>query len=147
MSKFWIWDFGNLSAIFPLENGSKNYWWKMRIYWWKRRLRATVTCRRVVFDQKCDMSIRNFKNIESPKMVSKRLYGHYLRRYEQIKTNRILIVLFSKKKTNLLMKKASQSHSIVQKSCSWPKMRYEHQKLQKYWKSKNGVKTALRPLF
>ena len=47
------------------------------------------------FDQKCDMSIRNFKNIESPKMVSKRLYGHYLRRYEQIKTNRILIMLFS----------------------------------------------------
>ena len=28
---------------------------------------------------------KKFKNIESPKMVSKRLYGHYLRSYEQIK--------------------------------------------------------------
>ena len=35
--------------------------------------------------EKVDISIRKFKNIESPKMVSKRLYGHYLRSYEQIK--------------------------------------------------------------
>ena len=33
--------------------------------------------------KKCDVSRRKFKNIESPKMVSKRLKGHYLRSYEQ----------------------------------------------------------------
>ena len=27
-------------------------------------------------------TLKKFKNIESPKMVSKRLYGHYLRRYD-----------------------------------------------------------------
>ena len=35
-------------------------------------------------------TLKKFKNIESPKMVSKRLYGYYLRSYEQIKKNRIL---------------------------------------------------------
>ena len=30
-------------------------------------------------------TLKKFKNIESPKMVSKRLYGNYLRSYEQIK--------------------------------------------------------------
>ena len=35
-------------------------------------------------------TLKKFKNIESPRMVSKRLYGHYLRSYEQIKKNRIL---------------------------------------------------------
>ena len=39
--------------------------------------------------KKCDISLRKFKNIESPKMVSKRLYGHYLRSYEQIKNFQI----------------------------------------------------------
>ena len=34
-------------------------------------------------------TIKKFKNIESPKMVSKRLYGHYLRSYEQIKNLQI----------------------------------------------------------
>ena len=34
-------------------------------------------------------TIKKFKNIESPKMVSKRLYGHYLRSYEQIKNFQI----------------------------------------------------------
>ena len=33
-------------------------------------------------------TLKKFKNIESPKMVSKRLYGHYLRSYEQIMKNR-----------------------------------------------------------
>ena len=28
-------------------------------------------------------TFKKFKNIESPKMVSKRFYGHYLRSYEQ----------------------------------------------------------------
>ena len=35
-------------------------------------------------------TIKKFKNIESPKMVSKRLYGHYLRSYEQIKNLKFL---------------------------------------------------------
>ena len=35
-------------------------------------------------------TFKKFKNIESPKMVSKRLYGHYLRSYDQIKKNLIL---------------------------------------------------------
>jgi len=34
-------------------------------------------------------TFKKFKNIESPKMVSKRLYGHYLRSYEQIKNFQI----------------------------------------------------------
>ena len=37
--------------------------------------------------------LKKFKNIESPNMVSKQLYGHYLRSYEQIKKNRILITI------------------------------------------------------
>ena len=40
-------------------------------------------------------TLKKFKNIESPKMVSKRLYGHYLRSYEQIKKNRILSRILS----------------------------------------------------
>ena len=42
-------------------------------------------------------TLKNFKNIESPKMVSKRLYGHYLRSYEQIKKIRIFIANLSHK--------------------------------------------------
>ena len=34
-------------------------------------------------------TLEKFKNIESPKMVSKWLYGHYLRSYEQIKNFQI----------------------------------------------------------
>ena len=37
------------------------------------------------------------QNIESPKMMSKQLYGHYLRSYEQIKKNRIFIAILSQK--------------------------------------------------
>ena len=33
--------------------------------------------------------IKKFKNFESPKMVSNRLYSHYLRSYEQIKNFQI----------------------------------------------------------
>ena len=40
-------------------------------------------------------TLKKFKNIESPKMVSKRLYGYYLRSYEQIKKNRILTTILS----------------------------------------------------
>ena len=39
-------------------------------------------------------TLKKFKNIESPNMVSKRLYGHYLRSYEQIKKSRILISIW-----------------------------------------------------
>ena len=34
-------------------------------------------------------TLEKFKNIKSPKMVSKRLYGNYLRSYEQIKNFQI----------------------------------------------------------
>ena len=34
-------------------------------------------------------TLKMFKNIESPKMESKLLYGHYLRSYEQIKNFQI----------------------------------------------------------
>ena len=34
-------------------------------------------------------TLKKLKNIESPKIVSKRLYGHYLRSYEQIKNFQI----------------------------------------------------------
>ena len=42
-----------------------------------------VEQRNLKFDQKCDINLSKFKNIESPKMVSKRLNGHNLRSYEQ----------------------------------------------------------------
>ena len=35
------------------------------------------------FPKKTDFQVKNFKNTESPKMVLKRLYRHYLRSYEQ----------------------------------------------------------------
>ena len=37
-----------------------------------------------------EKTLKKFKNTESPKTVSKPLYGHYLRSYEQIKKNWIL---------------------------------------------------------
>ena len=53
------------------------------MYFWSNKKTKNMT-------KKCNISPRKFKNIESQKMVSKRLYGHYLRSYEQIKKNRIL---------------------------------------------------------
>ena len=82
----------NLIAIFPLERCSVNFWWKSRLH------PSEIWC----FFQKNDEknndfseTLKKFKNIESPKMVSKRLYGHYLRSYEQIKKNRILTTILS----------------------------------------------------
>ena len=49
-------------------------------------------------------TLKKFKNIESPKMVSKRLYGHYLRSYEQIKKSRILISILRQLHKNLTHK-------------------------------------------
>ena len=46
------------------------------MYFWSNKKTKNMT-------KKCDISRRKFKNIESPKMVSKRFYGHYLRSYEQ----------------------------------------------------------------
>ena len=46
------------------------------VYFWLNKKTKNLT-------KKCDISCRKFKNIESPKMVSKRLKGHYLRSYEQ----------------------------------------------------------------
>ena len=77
----------NLRAISPAENGSKISWWKSRLRpsetwwffqkkWWKTMISAVKT-------------LEKFKNIKSPKMVSKRLYGNYLRSYEQIKNFQI----------------------------------------------------------
>ena len=68
----------------PRGNSSK-------ISWWKRRLWPSKTG---WFFQKNGMisaakTLKKFKNIESPKMVSKRLYGHYLGSYEQIKNFQI----------------------------------------------------------
>ena len=54
-------------------------------------------------------TLKKFKNLESPKMVSKRLYGHYLRSYEQIKKNRIL------KRDFELIKKFDISHRKLKK--------------------------------
>ena len=53
------------------------------------------------------MSIRNFKKyFKVQKLCQKRLYGHYLRIYEQIKTNGFLIMLRKKKKKNTKPRKA-----------------------------------------
>ena len=46
------------------------------MYFWSNKKTKNMT-------KKCDISRRKFKNIESPKMVSKRLKGHYLRSYAQ----------------------------------------------------------------
>ena len=46
------------------------------LYFWSNKKTKNLT-------KKFDISHRKFKNIESPKRVSKRLNGHYLRSYEQ----------------------------------------------------------------
>ena len=56
-------------------------------------------------------TLKKFKNIESPKMVSKRLYGHYLRSYEQIKKNRILTTILSWSKNVILAAESSKRRS------------------------------------
>ena len=86
---------------FPRGNCSKNSWWKNV----SAPQKLDDFFKKVVSKNNDFISLaktlKKFKNIESPKMVLKRLYGHYLRRYEQIKTNRILIVLFTLKKEEL----------------------------------------------
>ena len=92
---------------------------------------------------------KKFKNIESPKMVSKRLYGHYLRSYEQIKnlqpprkTGQKFLggeaVSDPQKLGDFFKKMVSKNNGFSFKNT---------QKVEKYCKSKNGVKTALRLLF
>ena len=46
------------------------------VYFWSNKKIKNMT-------KNSDISPRKFKNIESPKMVSKQLKGHYLRSYEQ----------------------------------------------------------------
>ena len=48
----------------------------LAVYFWLNKKTQNLT-------KKCDINLRKFKNIESPKMVSKRVNGHYLRSYEQ----------------------------------------------------------------
>ena len=57
-------------------------------------------------------TLKKFKNIESPKMVSKRLYGHYLRSYEQIKKNRILTTILSWSKNVILAAESSKKEEL-----------------------------------
>ena len=57
-------------------------------------------------------TLKKFKNIESPKMVSKRLYGHYLRSYEQIKKNRILTTILSWSKNVILADESSKKEEL-----------------------------------
>ena len=47
-------------------------------------------------------TLKKIKNIESPKMVSKQLYGHYFRSYEQIQIKRILTTILSLSKNVIL---------------------------------------------
>ena len=47
--------------------------------------------------KKFDISRRKFKNIESPKMMSKQLKGHYLRSYEQFYKKWILSSILRQK--------------------------------------------------
>ena len=58
-------------------------------------------------------TLKNFKYIKSPKMVSKRLYGHYLRSYEQIKKNRILTTILSWSKNVILAVESSKKEEIA----------------------------------
>ena len=57
-------------------------------------------------------TLKKFKNIQSPKMVSKRLYGHYLRSYEQIKKNRILTTILSWSKNVILADESSKKEEL-----------------------------------
>ena len=57
-------------------------------------------------------TLKKFKNIESQKMVSKRLYGHYLRSYEQIKKNRILTTILSWSKNVILAAESSKKEKL-----------------------------------
>ena len=57
-------------------------------------------------------TFKKFKNIESPKMVSKQLYGYYLRSYEQIKKNRILTTFLSWSKNVILAAESSKKEEL-----------------------------------
>ena len=91
-------------------------------------------------------TFKKFKNIESPKMVSKRLYGHILWSYKQFQ-----------KKSDFkgdLQAKSERKNRIYQGIFEYTKIKkvdqkmgYYPQKVQEKRNSKNGVKTALRPLF
>ena len=57
-------------------------------------------------------ALKKFKNIESPKMVSYRLYGHYLRSYKQIKKNQILIAILGWSKNWILAAESSKKEEL-----------------------------------
>ena len=58
-------------------------------------------------------TLKELKNIESPKKVSKRLYGHYLGSYEQIKKNRILTTILSWSKNVILAAVSSKKEELA----------------------------------
>ena len=57
-------------------------------------------------------TLKKFKNIERPKIVSKQLHGHYLRSYEQIKENRILTGIFSWSKNVIWATESSKKEEL-----------------------------------
>ena len=56
--------------------GRAQYLTDLLVYFWSNKKIKNMT-------KKSDICRRKFKNMESPKMVSKQLKGHYLRSYEQ----------------------------------------------------------------
>ena len=76
-------------------------------------------------------------------MVSKRLKGNYLRSYEKVRYSRYL-----HQRTGTTFDGFTNGFLVEQKNQKYDqKIRYLPQKVQKYGKSKTGVKTAQRPLF
>ena len=82
------------------------------------------------FGHKCDTSFRKFKYNETPKIVSKRLNGHYFRNYEQFMKNSDFKLDFEQMHKN-------QKKLIILLDIS---RRY----LKKKGNSKNGAKTSQR---
>ena len=88
MSKLRIFKFRKFKSDFPREKRVKNFFMEKP---------SSPPRNLVIFSKKNDKktmisavkTLEKFKNIETPKMVSKWLYGHYLRSYEQIKNFQI----------------------------------------------------------
>ena len=79
------------------------------------------------------------RKTESPKMVSKRLYLHYLRSYERF--------MYFSQTWNLTI--AKNTNVNQRKSKNHEELNFSREKVQKYeknWKSKNDFKSRLRAL-
>ena len=57
-------------------------------------------------------TLKKIKHIESPKILSKQLYGHYFRSYEQIQKNRILTTILSLSKNVILAGESSKKKEL-----------------------------------